>query len=681
MTVVGAPGVGKSRLVAEFLSVLGDGVNEVRRLRGRCPPYGEGVTFWALGEIVKAHAGILESDDPATATAKLDLVLPEDTPDRQWLRQRLFPLIGLESSSAAEREEAFTAWRTFLEVIASDGPTVLLFEDLHWADEAMLAFLRDLVSRCGAVPLVLVGTARPELYERYPPFGAAAPNVTRLDLGPLSEADTSRLISALLHQGVLPGDVRSLLLERAGGNPLYAEEFVRLLQDRGLLVRSGRTMALAEGAEVAFPQGIRALIAARLDLLPARSKATLQDAAVTGRSFWAGAVAATGGLGDPEITRALHELARKELVRPSEVSSIRGESEYAFWHALVQEAAYAQIPRAQRAEKHSRVAAWIESVAGQRVEDHAEILAHHYTQALDLALDSGQTVQARELEAPSLRFLTLAGERALGLDTATAEAHFGSALRLAPPPHPDRPEILARWADAVRQSGRQVEAAKALQEAVGSFRERADMTRAAAAMTTLANVLWFMGDANSRRIAADAVALLESEPPGPALVEAYSELTRVDVLRGEFREGIQWAGRALALAGDLGLEEPAKALGYRGLARGELGDAGGLEDIRKSLWLALDRGLGWEAAVQYNNLGMTLWQFEGPVPALAALAEGMEFAERRGIVEFSIAVATLDLRFELGSWDEALATAEELVVIPLSNESAYLARYSVPDKA
>ena len=373
VTVVGAPGVGKSRLVAKFLSVLGDGVNEVRRLRGRCPPYGEGVTFWALGEIVKAHAGILESDDPATATAKLDLVLPEDTPDRQWLRQRLFPLIGLESSSAAEREEAFTAWRTFLEVIASDGPTVLLFEDLHWADEAMLAFLRDLVSRCGAVPLVLVGTARPELYERYPPFGAAAPNVTRLDLGPLSEADTSRLISALLHQGVLPGDVRSLLLERAGGNPLYAEEFVRLLQDRGLLVRSGRTMALAEGAEVAFPQGIRALIAARLDLLPARSKATLQDAAVTGRSFWAGAVAATGGLGDPEITRALHELARKELVRPSEVSSIRGESEYAFWHALVQEAAYAQIPRAQRAEKHSRVAAWIESVAGQRVEDHAEI--------------------------------------------------------------------------------------------------------------------------------------------------------------------------------------------------------------------------------------------------------------------------------------------------------------------
>ena len=661
VTVSGEPGVGKSRLVTEFLSYLDHGEDEVRGLRGRCPPYGEGITFWALGEIVKAHAGILESDDASAAAAKLDLAIPEQIPDRPWIRQRLLPLIGLEASSSAEREEMFTAWRTFLETISKEVPTVLVFDDLHWADESMLAFLLDLAARSKAVGLLVIGTARPELYDRHPSFGADATNLTRLDLEPLSEPDTARLISSLLHQASIPAGVRSLLLERAGGNPLYAEEFVRLLQDRGLLVGGGRMMALADGADLAFPEGIRALVAARLDLLSAEGKATVQDAAVVGRSFWAGAVAAAGDLG-PALSRALKELAGKELIRRSATSSIRGEStEFAFWHGLVQETAYAQIPRAQRSEKHRRVAGWIESPRGRRIgglrRDTCLPLHAGAGTCAGVGRD-GPGEGARG--APSLRFLTLAGERALGLDTARAETHFDRALRLAPPAHPQRPRILTRWADAVRQSGRQVAASKALEEAVATLRERGDMLEAAVAMTTLANVLWYMGDANSRHIAAQAAALLESERPGPALVEAYAELTRVDVLRGEFEDGIVWAERALAIAANLGLQQPAKALGYRGLARGELGDAAGIEDIRGSLRLALDRGLGWEAAVQYNNLGMTLWQFEGPRPALAALTEGMEFAERRGIVEFSLAVATLDVLVELGSWDEAMETADAL---------------------
>ncbi len=164
--------------------------------QGRCLPYGEGITFWALGELVKAHAGILESDPADVAQSKLDAVLPEGD-ERPWFRQRLLPLLGIEATSSAEREELFTAWRRFLEHIAEQHPTVLVFEDLHWADDAMLAFLEHLASHAEAVPLLVVGTARPELFERHPDFAAGLRNTTMIDLAPLSEEETARLLSEL----------------------------------------------------------------------------------------------------------------------------------------------------------------------------------------------------------------------------------------------------------------------------------------------------------------------------------------------------------------------------------------------------------------------------------------------------------------------------------------------------
>jgi predicted ATPase len=277
VTVVGGPGVGKSRLVAELFAHVDSTPDPVRWRQGRCLPYGEGITFWALGEIVKAEAGILESDSPEAAAQKLDGVLVEGT-DREWLRQRLLPLIGLEASSTAEREELFTAWRRFLESLAEERPSVFVFEDLHWADGAMLAFLEHLADWSEGVPMLLVTTARPELYERAPGWAGGKRNTTTISLSPLSDTETAQLISALLDQAVLPAEVQSLILERASGNPLYAEEFVRLLKDRGLLVQKGRTLALAEGAEVPFPEGVHALIAARLDTLSPERKAMLQDA-------------------------------------------------------------------------------------------------------------------------------------------------------------------------------------------------------------------------------------------------------------------------------------------------------------------------------------------------------------------------------------------------------------------
>jgi class 3 adenylate cyclase len=271
VTVVGEPGLGKSRIVAELAAFIDTKPDLITWRQGRCLPYGEGITFWALGGLLKAHAGILESDTSAVAQTKLDAVLPEGD-ERPWFRQRLLPLLGIEANSSAEREELFTAWRRFLEHIAEQDPTVLVFEDLHWADEAMLAFLEHLADRAEAVPLLVIGTARPELFERHPDYTNGLRNTTHINLAPLSEEETARLVSALLETTVIPAELQRPILDRAGGNPLYAEEFVRLLRDNDLLVPKGSSWELREGAEVPFPDSVQALIAARLDTLSADTK-------------------------------------------------------------------------------------------------------------------------------------------------------------------------------------------------------------------------------------------------------------------------------------------------------------------------------------------------------------------------------------------------------------------------
>src|SRR5215469_10134379 len=221
--VAGEPGVGKSRLVAELGSFVDSRPEQVRWRQGRCLPYGDGITFWALGEIVKAEAGILETDPPEVAAAKIDAVIPDDAPDAPWLRSRLRPLAGLPAPEAA-LEENFAAWRAFVELLAENRPTVLVFEDLHWADEALLDFVEMLADYAQGIPLLLVGTARPELHERAAGWASSARNVARVNLRPLTAAETARLITNLLGTSVLPAEVQQAISRRAGGNPLYAEE-------------------------------------------------------------------------------------------------------------------------------------------------------------------------------------------------------------------------------------------------------------------------------------------------------------------------------------------------------------------------------------------------------------------------------------------------------------------------
>ena len=554
VTIVGEPGVGKSRLCAELFADVDERPELVTWRQGRCLPYGDGIAFWALGEIVKAECGILESDSPAEAEAKLERALPADDPDRPWLKARLAPLVGAPAEPASQ-EESFTAWRRFLEALAAEGPTVLVFEDLHWADDALLSFLEHVADWSHDLPLLLLCSARPELFEQHPTWAAGLRNATTVNLAPLTDEETARLIAALLERVVLPAETQQALLERAGGNPLYAEEFVRLLADRE---------QVGEAVEQ-VPDSVQALIAARLDTLSPERKSLLQDAAVVGKVFWAGAVAEMGGRDERELEQALHELARKELVRPSRTSSMQGEAEYGFWHLLVRDVCYAQIPRSARAARHRTAAAWLERQAGERSEDLADVLADHYLTALELVRAAGREEEALELERSAIRYLALAGERALALDVDRAEQNLARALALAPEGHSERASLLERWVEAAQQQeGRIREALEALEEALALYRERGETVAAARVMIARGIALQTVGDPGREELLSEALALLEAQPPGPELVSAHAELAGSRLVVASYPEAIAAADKALALAVDLGLPEPPRALGARG---------------------------------------------------------------------------------------------------------------------
>jgi class 3 adenylate cyclase/tetratricopeptide (TPR) repeat protein len=653
VTIVGEPGVGKSRLAAELFAYIDAKPELIRWRQGRCLPYGEGITFWALGEIVKSEAAILESDPAPVAAAKLDAAISAEGQERQWLLQRLAPLVGVEAAPA-ERQELFTAWRRYLESLAGARPTVLVFEDLHWADEALLGFLEYLVEWSQGVPLLVVCAARPELYERRPGWGAGLRNAHTINLSPLSDGETAELVAHLLANAVLSSDLELEILERAGGNPLYAEEFVRLLADRGLATE-----------ELVLPDTVQALIAARLDTLSPERKALLQDAAVVGKVFWAGALTEMSGRDPSEVELALHELALKELVRPARTSSMEGENEFSFWHLLVGDVAYSQIPRAERARRHLAAAAWIERKAGERVEDLAEVLAHHYLRALELAEAAGDTDQAQELRAPARQFLALAGERALGLDTAQAEARLTRALELTPTGDPARAELVVRWADALNQAGRFREAAEALDTALVALRERGEMETTARALQLRSRVSLRLGDGRQVALAAEAVDLLGEEPPGPSLVAAFSQLANAHWIVGAYTEALNAANRAVALAAELSLPEPARALGYRGFARVYLGDADGLAEMERALVLLVERGAGRDAAVLQNNLAIARYPLEGPADSLAAFEAAVAFCEQRGLAEVAGALEANcpGLLAELGRTDDALARGGRIATV------------------
>ncbi|MBA3735342.1 MAG: AAA family ATPase [Actinobacteria bacterium] len=511
--MTGEPGVGKTRLMAEFREWVDDQPELVFWRQGRSLSYGEGITYWALGEMVKAQAGVLESDTPEEVIAKLGVAVQEaaeDPSERDWLNASLAPLVGASVAVAGEREESFTAWRRFVEGIASQRPLILVFEDLHWADDALVAFVEHLVEWSSGVPLLVLCSARPELYERHPGWGGGKRNSNTISLSPLGADDTARLLAALLQKAVLPADTQRTLLERAGGNPLYAEEFVRMLSDRGVLTEQGEL----SDDDIPVPDSVQALIAARLDTLPADRKALLHDGAVVGKVFWAGAVASMGDRDEGFVRAGMHELARKELVRSARTSSVSDQAEYSFWHLLVRDVAYSQIPRAERARKHVAAAEWLERMAGERVTDHAELLAYHYEQALGLArAAAGDASETSRLEALAFRFLGLAGDRAKTLDLQKAKAYFCRALDLAPDDL-ERARTLLTIAE-VADVGDLQRMRDARQEAYELFLRHGDELGAGEALVGMSWDAWMSGaGSEAAGMLDEATELLERHPPG-----------------------------------------------------------------------------------------------------------------------------------------------------------------------
>jgi predicted ATPase len=305
---------------------------------------------------------------------------------------------------------------------------VLVFEDVQWADDGLLDFIEHLADWVHDVPLLILCTARRELLERRPAWGGGKVNAATVALAPLSDEQTAELISTLADRPLMEADTQTALLERAGGNPLYAEQYVRMLAERG--------------SADELPETVQGIIAARIDSLQPGEKALLQDAAVVGKVFWLGALGAT--------EQELHVLQQKEFVQRARRTSVEGETEFVFKHALVRDVAYGQIPRADRAEKHRRTAEWIESLG--RPDDHAEAMAHHYLSALELARAAGQSVDG--IAAPAQASLRDAGERAAALHALPqAIRYFGEALALMREDDPERPELLFRCGSTGRRRG------------------------------------------------------------------------------------------------------------------------------------------------------------------------------------------------------------------------------------
>ena len=440
VTLYGDAGVGKSRLTREFLEGIGD---RALVLHGRCLPYGEGVTFWPLAEILKAHAGVLDTDPSDIALERIqkagrDLLTEEVTTDAGRTTAALAFTVGVEDPDYAfarmdpkeVRAEVHAAWRSFFSALATTQAVVVLVEDIHWADPALLDLLEDLAERAVG-PLLFLCPSRPELTARRPGWGGGRRNHTAATLDPLTAQESERLVGFLLAIDDLPASVRNRILERAEGNPFFLEEIIRHLIDERFLVHEGGRWRTAVGIEdVEIPDTVQGVLAARIDLLEPDHKRVLQGAAVVGRVFWPGSL--HGLTGSVDVDATLAALEARELVLSRLGSSIAGQPEYIFKHILTRDVAYESLPKRERAPAHAAVARWIEETAGAREREFVELLAYHYATAV--AESAGAVDDA--LRRKAFEHLAAASSESRSKQVLKRAERYGEeALRLATDDH------------------------------------------------------------------------------------------------------------------------------------------------------------------------------------------------------------------------------------------------------
>ena len=594
VSLIGEPGVGKSRLVIEFERWLAAQAPQPMVRRGRCLAYGDGVGYWPLAEIIKGQAGITEQDSEEEATRKVE-ALVDGMNEAAWLRARLAPLVGL-SGEAADREQVFSAWRRVFDELATRRPLVLVVEDIHWADPALLAFLRQFAERSADAPILVLCTARPELFEAHAGWGGDLVNASTLALRPLKQEETRKLAQALLPTSTTSSTV-ALLVERCGGNPLYAEEYSRLFVERTTTV------------EVDMPDTLQAVIAARIDTLPRVRKALLQDAAVIGKAFWVGALAAIGRRERSDVELAMHDLARKELIRPVRVSGIPGDEEYTFWHDLVHEVAYKGIPRARRGRLHAEAARWIERAAGDRIGDRSELIAYHYRTALQA--DPGTEDDTESTRRGAVRHLGIAAARAMQMDAGHAGRLALQGMELARDGDPERARLLCVLGTATLRTGDLPAARAMLAKARTLALEIGDWESLGESYFQDLEAVYFVGDGTEFDVIFDdAVRTLVSGPDTGQFAMVLTNGAFIALFRGELERARELTERALAMARRVGyVPGVATALNVRGLMRTELADRGGLDDLEQSLDIYEQHGSVWTTMALVHLAGAKLrWE-------------------------------------------------------------------------
>jgi class 3 adenylate cyclase/tetratricopeptide (TPR) repeat protein len=465
MTVVGAAGAGKSRLAREAVKSIG---NAAVAVAGRCLPYGEGITFWPMADVVRQLAGI-EVDDPLqTARSKLDALLIS-AEDSVLLADRVAAATGL-ADVAAGMQETFWAIRRLLEWVGRDRPLVVIFDDLQWAEPAFLDLLDYVQRSCRDAPILVLCLARNDLLEVRPDWAAERPNAM-LHLSPLADEEMSSLIDDLLQGQDLHAVVRDRITEVCGGNPLFVEEMLQMLRDDQQLEETlaPGTTSSPEVARLAVPPTIYALVGARLDRLPVEERAVIRAAAVIGKLFWWGAVL---DLVPADIRQdvgpILQRLVRRELIAPDR-SALVGEDAFKFHHLLIQEAAYRETPKEVRADLHARFATWLEQTAGDRIGESEEILAYHQEQAARYLIELGRSdVETESQIDRASKSLASVGRRAFLArgDMSAAANLLGRAHDILPVGDQRRLAIVPELAQALMETGEMSRAEELLTDAV-----------------------------------------------------------------------------------------------------------------------------------------------------------------------------------------------------------------------
>ena len=655
MSIVGVAGIGKSRLGWEFFKYVDGLSEEVWWHRGRCLAYGEGVAYWALAEMLRMRAGIFEEEAPDVARGKLRDALElhlGDPDERAWVEPRLAQLLPLEESAPAGREDLFSAWRLFFERLAAllRAPggaehCVLVFEDLQWADSGLLDFIEYLLEWSRNHPIYVLTSARPELLDRRPSWGAGKRNFTSVYLEPLDDGAMDALLCGLAPG--IPEAVRARIRDRADGVPLYAVETVRMLLDRGLLERVGDEYRPTEPIEaLEVPETLHALIAARLDGLPPEERRLLEDASVLGKTFTRVGLSTVTGRDEDELEPLLASLVRKEVLGVQLDARSPERGQYAFLQALMQRVAYETLSRSERKARHLAAADYLSTGWGPDDDEVVEVVAAHLVDAYEAAPDADD---AEEIRNRAREHLERAGERAGSLGaSAEAQRYFERAADIADQGAP-RATLLERAGVTAWRTRGTEEATEHLEEAARLFANAGETHAAARVSARLGEVMWQAGRLEQAlEQLEDAFATLAEDEDDADTAALAAQLGRLHFYAGDRDRALERIEQALTIGETLCVPEViAEALNTKALILRRPEES--LALMRHALAVALEHHLDAAALRAYFNLSYILAgrdRYEDTVPALE---EALARARRRG--DRGIELITLGQLSEvLSSW-------------------------------